>query len=78
MAWHYRRQLTKMAGTDLDEELQYSRSLIDANFSNYSAWHARAATIKAQQSMSQVVSMEDLIAGNTEGQHSLLICSQTD
>ena len=56
-----------MAGKDLEEELQYSRSLIDANFSNYSAWHARSAILRAQQSQDQVVSMEDLVAGNQTG-----------
>lgn len=67
VAWHYRRQIAKMAGTDLDEELQYSKTLIDSNFSNYSAWHNRASTLKAQQSMEQVISMEDLVAGRQAG-----------
>ena len=56
-----------MAGTDLEEELQYSRALIDSNFSNYSAWHNRASTLKAQQSMDQVISLEDLVAGKQAG-----------
>lgn len=68
VAWHYRRQIAKMAGTDLDEELQYSKGLIDSNFSNYSAWHNRATTLQAQQSMEQVISMEDLVAGRQAGQ----------
>ena len=70
VAWHYRRQITKLAGTDLDEELRYSKALIDNNFSNYSAWHNRATTLKAQQSMEQVISLEDLVAGREAGQFS--------
>lgn len=67
VAWHYRRNITKMAGTDLQEELKYSQALIDSNFSNYSAWHARSAILKAQQSSEQIVSLEDLVAGKSTG-----------
>lgn len=67
VAWHYRRQMVKLAGIDPEEELQYSRDLIDKNFSNYSAWHNRTEVLKSEQLTNQVVSMEDLVAGHSAG-----------
>ena len=67
VAWHYRRQMVKLAGIDAEDELQYSRDLIDQNFSNYSAWHARSEILKSDQAQKQVVSMEDLVAGRSAG-----------
>ena len=47
--WGYRRYVVALAAADGDasaaSELQYARSKIAANFSNYSAWHARSAAL---------------------------------
>lgn len=38
----HRRFVSKLAGVSAEEELQHAESLIERNFSNYSAWHERA------------------------------------
>ena len=63
LAWAYRRQMVRLAGTPPEEEEAYSRALIDANFSNYSAWHARTSLLTEMHAARQVVSLSDLIAG---------------
>ena len=66
-AWKYRREIVKLAGTDIEDELVYSRQLIDENFSNYSAWHARTALLTEKFSTQQVVSLQELMAGSGSG-----------
>ena len=39
--WAYRRFLAGRAGVAPEDEEQYATDCINANFSNYSAWHAR-------------------------------------
>ena len=39
--WAYRRFVAGRAGVAPEEEEQYATDCINANFSNYSAWHAR-------------------------------------
>ena len=44
-AWAYRRVVTAKAGTSPEREAQYTMDLINANFSDYSAWHARTVLL---------------------------------
>ena len=66
-AWHYRREIVKLSGTAAEEELEYARSLIDSNFSNYSAWHARTSLLTDVHAAQQVVSLQDLLADAKPG-----------
>ena len=40
--WDYRRAIVEKARQQPREELQFSRKMINSNFSNYSAWHMRS------------------------------------
>lgn len=44
-AWTYRRFLAALQGLTPDAELTYSKTKIDQNFSNYSAWHYRTSLL---------------------------------
>ena len=44
-AWAYRRWITAKAGTPPEREAQYTMDLINTNFSDYSAWHARTVLL---------------------------------
>lgn len=44
-AWAYRRFITAKLGTTAQQEEQYTMGLINANFSDYSAWHARTVLL---------------------------------
>ena len=44
-AWAYRRWITAKAGTSPEREAQYTMDLINTNFSDYSAWHARTVLL---------------------------------
>jgi geranylgeranyl transferase type-2 subunit alpha len=42
-AWNYRNFIVdELLGRDIEDEIRYTRELINKNFSNYSAWHRRA------------------------------------
>jgi geranylgeranyl transferase type-2 subunit alpha len=44
--WGYRRFVAARAGVAPDVEDDYAQECINANFSNYSAWHARAHSLQ--------------------------------
>ena len=44
-AWRYRRIVTAKAGIPPEQEEHYTMSLINNNFSDYSAWHARTVLL---------------------------------
>jgi hypothetical protein len=44
--WNYRRYVVKMCpDSSVDEELQFTTTKIQENFSNYSAWHQRSTLL---------------------------------
>jgi len=57
-AWRYRRIVTAKAGTAPEQEEQYTMNLINANFSDYSAWHARTALLPQMHAASSVSAQE--------------------
>ena len=45
--WAYRRFIVEALGRTMEEEMQYTLTKIEQNFSNYSAWHQRSAILDA-------------------------------
>lgn len=43
--WNYRRHVCRLAGVSRDDELAFSTTKIEQNFSNYSALHHRSVTL---------------------------------
>lgn len=46
--WAYRRFIVKLLERSSDDELAYTMTKIESNFSNYSAWHHRSAELTAR------------------------------
>eukprot|EP01065_Artemidia_motanka_P001835 TRINITY_DN10861_c0_g1_i1.p1 TRINITY_DN10861_c0_g1~~TRINITY_DN10861_c0_g1_i1.p1 ORF type:complete len:360 (+),score=145.18 TRINITY_DN10861_c0_g1_i1:93-1082(+) len=44
--WDYRRWVCRQVGWTADAEYAFTKKRVDANFSNYSAWHQRALLLK--------------------------------
>lgn len=45
-AWNYRRYIVKLANVGPLEELEFSKSKINDNFSNFSSWYYRSSLLK--------------------------------
>ena len=45
-AWDHRRWLITKLNRSVDEELSFTKTLIDKDFSNHSAWHYRSSLLK--------------------------------
>lgn len=62
LAWAYRRFIVRLAGVPPEDEAQYATDLINTNFSNYSAWHARTTLLHAVHGKQPVVSLDQLVS----------------
>lgn len=51
--WQYRRDILKILGKDLQEELRYVNTMIESNSKNYQVWHHRKAIVELLQDASQ-------------------------
>ena len=60
--WSYRRWVAARAELGPEHEEQYARECIHANFSNYSAWHARSQLLPQLPENQPPVSLQDLMA----------------
>ena len=60
--WSYRRWVAARAELGPEHEEQYARECIHANFSNYSAWHARSQLLPQLSENQPPVSLQDLMA----------------
>ena len=63
-AWAYRRFIVRLASISAHDEEQYAASLVDANFSNYSAWHARTTLLHAVHAAQPVMSLDQMLRGD--------------
>ena len=51
----------RLAGIAPEEEERFSAALIDKNFSNFSAWHNRAASLVDLHASQRIISLSDLV-----------------
>lgn len=65
LAWAYRRFAVERACVPLEDEEQYSMDCINANFSNYSAWHARTVLLPHIHAAQPTTSLADLLAADS-------------
>jgi len=65
-AWGHRRFVSKLAGVSAEEELQHAESLIERNFSNYSAWHERARLLTKIHGAGDAPVPPDVLEGEVE------------
>jgi geranylgeranyl transferase type-2 subunit alpha len=61
MGWAYRRFVAECAGVSAADEEQYFMDCINANFSNYSAWHARTVLLPRMHAAQPTISLADLL-----------------
>lgn len=65
--WAYRRFIVKLAGISAQDEVAYAKELINNNFSNYSAWHARTTLLHAVHAEGHVPSLTQLLETEPSG-----------
>ena len=65
--WSYRRFVVARAGIPPEAEVDYARDQIHANFSNYSAWHARSQLLPLLPENQAPRSLQDLVAAPPGG-----------
>ncbi len=65
LAWAYRRFVVERACVPLEDEERYSMDCINANFSNYSAWHARTVLLPHIHAAQPTTSLTDLLAADS-------------
>lgn len=63
--WEYRRFVAERAGVPAAQEEQYCMDCINANFSNYSAWHERTLLLPRLHAAQPTVSLSDLLAADS-------------
>lgn len=64
-AWAYRRFIADRAAVPAEEEEAYTMECVNANFSNFSAWHARTVLLPAIHKQQPTTSLADLIAADS-------------
>lgn len=60
-AWGYRHFVVQLMGRREEEEEAYTRQRIDANFSNYSAWHTRSALLQKMYGSHRTITLSALV-----------------
>ncbi len=62
--WAYRRFVADRACVPPEEEEAYSMECINANFSNFSAWHARTVLLPHIHAAQPTTTLADLLAAD--------------
>ncbi|XP_074590385.1 geranylgeranyl transferase type-2 subunit alpha 1-like [Curcuma longa] len=77
--WNYHRFVAKLKNTPEEEELGFTKKMIDFNFSNYSAWHNRSSLLShVLKKNAQGFSKEDILTEEYDLVHNALFTDQTD
>ncbi|XP_012147154.1 farnesyl transferase alpha isoform X1 [Megachile rotundata] len=64
--WKYRRDILKVLGKDLHEELKYDNKVIEINSKNYQVWHHRKVIVEWLQDASEELKFTEYILKKDE------------
>ncbi|XP_034194022.1 farnesyl transferase alpha isoform X1 [Osmia lignaria lignaria] len=69
-AWQYRREILKVLGKDLHEELKYGNKMIECNSKNYQVWHHRKVIVEWLQDASKELEFtENILKKDAKNYH---------